>query len=96
MSATAIQIIKAARKCHQCSYCGTRIEVGETYKRYRWHEDGAVATVKIHPECHDAFNRLSLDDQQKGFCTGDNPRGCNCGHTEGCENCASIRAKKAA
>lgn len=96
MSATTIQIIKAARKRHQCSYCGTRIEIGETYKRYRCFEGGDAGTVKIHPECLDAFHSLDFQDQQEGFYMGENPRGCTCGHAKGCVHCAAIQAKRIA
>ncbi len=91
MSATTeIEVIKSARKNHRCSYCGTRIVIGETYKRYRFFDGGDAGTVRIHPECLAAFDELDCEDQQDGFYEGENPRGCNCGFTKGCERCAAI------
>lgn len=89
-ASTDLQIIKAAKKKHRCSYCGHAILLGETYKRYRYFDGGDAGTVKIHPECLDAFNELDPSEQQDGFSQGDNPRGCNCGFSKDCERCASI------
>ena len=40
-----------ARKPHVCMSCGQRIEVGETYKRWRTYDGGDAGTNKMHPEC---------------------------------------------
>jgi hypothetical protein len=94
MSATAIQMVIAAKKKHRCSYCGHVIQIGETYKRYRYFDGGDAGTVKIHPECLAAFDDLDPNDQQDGFSEGDNPRGCNCGFDKNCPRCASNAEKK--
>lgn len=52
---TADETIKAARKAHRCSWCGERINPGETYKRWRFFHNGDAGTCKMHPECFDAM-----------------------------------------
>lgn len=47
---TPIEIIKAARKAHRCTYCGELIEVGSTYHRWTTYDDSAHHS-KMHPEC---------------------------------------------
>jgi hypothetical protein len=42
-----------AAKKHRCSWCGESIDVGESYKRYRYFDGGDVGTVKMHPECYE-------------------------------------------
>jgi len=42
-----------ARKKHKCSWCGESIEIGESYKRYRYFDGGDAGTVKMHPECYE-------------------------------------------
>lgn len=83
-----VETVKAAKKEHRCSWCAKAIEAGGTYKRYRWFGDDGPATVKMHPECYDAMQRLSAaegDDIE--FAPGENPRGCNCGFDKGCPHC---------
>ncbi|NKI68895.1 hypothetical protein GN109_05635 [Collimonas pratensis] len=94
MSATDIQIVLAAKKKHRCSYCGHIIQVGETYKRYRYFDGGDAGTVKIHPECLLAFHELSSHDQAEGFDMGESPRGCNCGFDKNCARCAANAEKE--
>jgi hypothetical protein len=89
-SSTGLEIVKSAKKIHRCSWCANKIEVGESYKKYRYFDGGDAGTVKLHPECYDAMKECDdLDDQ---FSPGDNPRGCNCGHCQGCERCAKFAA----
>lgn len=89
-----IETIKAAKKQHRCSWCDKRIEVGESYKRYRWFGDDGPSTVKLHHECYDAMHEAA---QEEGgdfeFMPGENPRGCNCGFSAGCERCAARKAE---
>lgn len=86
---TDVETIKAAKKPHICSWCDKRIETGEGYKRWRWYDSGDAMTCKLHPECYVAMGDLEYGET---FYPGENPRGCSCGHTAGCENCASIKA----
>lgn len=44
-----------ARKRHRCSWCWEHIEVGATYRRYRWFGHGDASTVRTHPECYQAI-----------------------------------------
>lgn len=74
-SSTQDQVIKAARKQHGCSWCGERIEVGETYTRYRWFNDGDAGTCKMHPECHAAMQECAAEEGGWfEFGPGDNDR----------------------
>ena len=54
MHATPTETHKAQKK-HRCEWCWQFIEVGETYKRYRFYADGDVSTVKMHPECYEVM-----------------------------------------
>jgi|688.fasta_scaffold2386605_1 hypothetical protein len=87
-TASEPETIKAAKKAHQCSWCGERIEIGETYIRYRWFGDDGAGVVKEHPECFDAMNEMIDFEGEIEFQPGDCPRGCNCGHDAGCKRCA--------
>lgn len=89
-----VETVKSAKKRHRCSWCAEGIDAGETYKRYRWFGDDGPATVKMHPECYDAMIELSQewgDDIE--FREGDNPRGCNCGHSRACDRCEAGKAR---
>ena len=88
--ATETETIVSAKKRHQCSWCAERIEIGETYLRYRWYNGSDASTVKMHPECISAMRELiKLEGGYEiEFGLGDNPRGCLCGHDRGCERCA--------
>jgi hypothetical protein len=89
-----VETVKAAKKRHRCSWCAEGIEAGDTYKRYRWFGDDGPATVKMHPECHDAMIELSQEwGEDIEFHEGDNPRGCNCGHSRGCDRCEARKAQ---
>ena len=90
---TETEEVKAAKKAHQCSWCGKKIDVGQPYMRYRWFGDDGVSTVKEHPECYEAMNELIDFDGEVLFSPGDNPRGCNCGHDHGCERCEANKAQ---
>ena len=51
MYCTEVETLKA-RKIHLCQSCGERINVGDTYNRWRCYDSGDVGTVKMHPECY--------------------------------------------
>jgi hypothetical protein len=40
-----------ARKPHRCCLCGVRIHQGELHDTRRGVSDGAVWTMRMHPEC---------------------------------------------
>lgn len=72
-------IIKAAKKRHACTWCGTAIEPGESYVRWRWFYDGEAGTNKMHPECDKACEQMSREEGY-GFewMPGEFKRGCTC------------------
>ena len=89
-----VETVKAAKKRHRCLWCAEGIEAGETYKRYRWFGDDGPRTVTMHPECYDAMLELSQEwGEDIEFHEGDNPRGCNCGHSRGCDRCEARKAQ---
>jgi len=90
-TASEVETVKVAKKQHRCSWCGTKIEAGESYKRYRYFGDDGARTVKEHPECYDAMEELAYEWGEIEFHEGDNPRGCNCGHSAGCERCEKLK-----
>lgn len=74
-TSTADETIKAARKAHACSWCGERIEVGDTYTRYRFFQHGDAGTCRMHPECLAAMHEEA--NNEGGwieFTPGDNER----------------------
>lgn len=84
---TTPQLIKAAKKDHRCDWCNTKIDAGESYKRYRWFDSGDAYTVKMHPECLDASTDLmQIDGESLQDGWGDFKRGCYCDSQ--CERCA--------
>lgn len=93
-TATEVETIRAAKKPHRCSWCGTMIEAGESYKRYRWFGDDGADVVKEHPECYEAMEEYVAEEGEVEFHEGDNPRGCNCGHSSGCARCEAREAQK--
>jgi hypothetical protein len=87
--ATDLETIKAAKSAHRCSWCAERIDIGTTYMRYRYFNGGDAGTVKLHPECNAVLDKTIREEGgDYEFAPGDNPRGCNCGHSQGCETCA--------
>lgn len=90
--ATQPKTIKAARKPHRCSWCNHRIDVGQSYQRWRWFDGGDASTCHMHPECVDAMDETYRDDPDfETFSPGENPRGCNCGFDAHCERCKANR-----
>lgn len=49
---------------HRCSWCYELINPGERYMKYRYFSSGDAATVKMHPECHEAM--LQAADEEGG------------------------------
>lgn len=90
MAQTETEYINAARKTHHCSWCGELIEAGQSYCRYRWFDCGDVGTVKMHPECIKALDKVvSQEGGVVYFNPGDSPRGCSCGGSGECDTCSS-------
>jgi hypothetical protein len=92
--ATETEHINAARKQYSCSWCAERIDIGQPYKRWRWYADGDATTCRMHPECYEAMEEAYREDpRMEGFCAGDNPRGCNCGYSNGCQRCEARKVQ---
>jgi hypothetical protein len=68
-----------ARKFHTCYWCGERIKKGEQYARWAWVENGVVDSIRVHPECKDAWHAAA--EEEWGYYKtgpGDHCRGCMC------------------
>lgn len=63
-TSSCIDYIKRAKKEHKCSWCGEKILLGESYKRWRWYDSSDVTTCKLHDEC---FN-VHSDKVTEGEC----------------------------
>jgi predicted RNA-binding Zn-ribbon protein involved in translation (DUF1610 family) len=71
-----------ARKAHACSWCGERIEPGETYHRHTGLNCGDFWESKIHQECDAAIDAAKKADksfrdwiEDDGFSPGEHKRG---------------------
>jgi hypothetical protein len=71
------------RKAHRCEWCAEVIEKGAEAKAWFFADGGYALTMRMHPECYTAMvENLTPDDE---YFAGDNPRGCACGFSAGCE-----------
>lgn len=61
MQATETETHKA-QKLHRCSWCWQFIHAGDTYKRYRFFNQGDAGTVKMHPECFDVMRDEAINE----------------------------------
>lgn len=90
---TETRTIISAKKRHICSWCGTLIEIGESYKKYRWYSGNDACTVKEHIECFEAMEKLiAIEGCSIEFSPGENPRGGFCGHCGECDVCINKKA----
>ena len=95
-TATTIQYIHTAKKVHSCSWCDQRIDTGESYFRYRWFDGGDAGTVKLHPECKQAWDDLAaIDGQDLEVYPGQYPRGCFCEFEDDCKQCEMVKLNSA-
>jgi hypothetical protein len=53
--------VKRSRKRRRCTWCAKSIEIGQPYESYRWVADGEAGTVRIHPECLAARDRVAKE-----------------------------------
>lgn len=84
---TTTQHVTKARKSHNCSWCAQTINKGQPYSRYRWFDGSDASTVKMHPECYAAMERLTIEEGEIEFYPGEHKRGCYCEHGEFCSFC---------
>ena len=72
-------VIKAAKKAHRCTWCSEKVKPGESYMRWRAFDGSDAWTIKMHPECDKASQRMA---RQEGYdfeyMPGDFNRGCMC------------------
>ncbi len=59
---TPVSDVKA-RKRHLCTWCGTKIQAGEVYKKWVCIGDDGPCTAKMHKECHAAMERYAAKEQ---------------------------------
>lgn len=57
-SYTTPEKIKASKKQRCCDWCLEHIEIGQPYERWRGFDARDAYTVRVHPECAVASNRL--------------------------------------
>jgi hypothetical protein len=55
------QSVKRSRKRRQCTWCAESIEIGQPYESYRWSDAGDAVTVRMHPECLAAMDRVAKE-----------------------------------
>ena len=65
-----------ARTAKTCHWCGEQIEQGQLFVQWT---DGKFWVIKVHPECHDAWQKLPPDEQHEVY-QGEFSRGCKCEH----------------
>ena len=58
------QTVAKSRKRRQCDWCGEAIEIGQPYESYRWARPGDSGTVRQHPECILAMQKMA---EQEGW-----------------------------
>lgn len=76
MAKTVLEAVQhVARLTHKCSWCGMRVEVGETYVRYVVMGDGGIVVVKLHEECYDAIADGASEYGYFEWSAGDHERG---------------------
>lgn len=90
--ATPAETHRAAKQ-HRCDWCGEPIAVGETYQRWRWYGDGTISAVRSHQECVAAAHEAAAEwGSDEVTFNRSETRGCWCGHSAGCQTCASRKA----
>ena len=70
-------VIRKARKAHRCFWCDELIAKGETYHTWTCFDAGDILVIKVHIECHAAWNTLGRYDRDE-VDRGSYNRGCTC------------------
>lgn len=76
---TAAETIQHAKKAHRCDWCAEKINIGDTYERWRWFDGGDAGTAKMHPECANASSKVAAEEGWDfEYYPGMFRRGCGC------------------
>jgi hypothetical protein len=59
--------VKKSRKPHACWWCGDEIEKGSSYVKWCWNSYDNLDTVKVHPECREAWSSLPYGENEVHF-----------------------------
>ena len=74
--------VKAIKE-HNCSFCGTKINIGEPYMKSTHKHDGEFYDWKAHKYCTEIANRLKMyDDADEGLTSGDFMENISCKHDD--------------
>lgn len=79
--------ILATRKDYKCAWCNEMIPKGGSCFSWVSIDGGQASTLRVHEECYEAMQEVIREYDGEMPPPGENPRGCNCGFTEGCERC---------
>ena len=66
-----------ARTVKTCHWCGEQIQQGQLLVQWCGTTDGEFWVVKVHPECHAAWQALPPDERHEVY-QGEFSRGCKC------------------
>ena len=92
-----VRTIKAARKRHQCDWCGEDIPAGSSYRTWTGVLDGRWGVTKAHPECCSAMYAAPSYFADDGWTLGSFNRGTDHERGCGCEpSCAEVYASECA
>jgi len=73
------------RKEKMCDWCAEIIAAGEQCMSWFCAEGGFACTIRMHPECYEAAVSTYMSSDEELPPAGDNPRGCACNFSRGCE-----------
>ena len=74
--------VKAIKE-HSCNFCGTKINIGDTYMKSTHKHDGNIYDWKTHKYCDEIANRLKMyDDADEGVTMDDFTETIHCKHDD--------------
>jgi len=86
---------RKARKPHDCYWCREKIMKGTRYDRWCCIYDGQPGEIKVHQECHEAWQKGMEEDHHQyseDVEPNEHMRGCLCAAGEGvCVGCSVER-----
>ena len=78
MAISTASVSRIAARKHRCWWCGQSIDVGTRYDGWKYFDD-RIVSVKVHVECHSAWNAASSACDGDYECLlGEHSRGCAC------------------